>query len=262
MNKELISYLEDFGLSNKEAKLYLSILDSIPLAANEIAQKAKLNRSTTYVLLEELAKKGLISSSVENKVKKYQPVAPERLIQYLEDKAQHYTALVGVAHHILPELKSQFTGSGLKPKIQYFEGEEGIKSAYEDTLTSTETIRALASIDSMHEVLPGYFPAYYQKRAEKGIHIRAILPDTPEAQERMKHNVSEQRTAHLVPASEYSFSPEINFYEDKTVFMSLREKYALIIESREITDALKKVFELAWAEAKRLHNTSLKKKMK
>jgi len=33
---------------------------------------------------------------------------------------------------------------------------------------------------------------------------------------------------------------------------SWREKLGVIIESAEIADAMKKIFELAWAEAKRL----------
>ena len=32
----------------------------------------------------------------------------------------------------------------------------------------------------------------------------------------------------------------------------LREKLGIIIESSEIADAMKKIYELAWAEAKRL----------
>ena len=35
--------------------------------------------------------------------------------------------------------------------------------------------------------------------------------------------------------------------------MSLVEKFALVVESQELADALKKVFELSWAEAKNLN---------
>ena len=48
----------------------------------------------------------------------------------------------------------------------------------------------------------------------------------------------------------YSFTPEINIYDNKVVFMSLKERFALIIESEELADALKKSFELAWLGAK------------
>jgi hypothetical protein len=56
-----------------------------------------------------------------------------------------------------------------------------------------------------------------------------------------------------VPREEYNFSPEINIYDNKLVFMSLKERFGLIIESEEIATAMKKIFELSWAEAQRLN---------
>jgi len=160
--------------------------------------------------------------------------------------------MIGVAKSLLPELKSIYAGAGPKPKVQFFEGSEGIETAYEDTLSSSETIRAFASIEDMHKVLPHYFPDYYRRRAERGIGIRAIFPDTPAARERTRFNKDEKREALLVPKDLYAFSPEINIYDNKIVFMSLIEKFALIIESPELADALKNAFELSWQAAARL----------
>src|SRR3989344_1978506 len=249
----ILEKLEKFGLSHKEAKVYISLLELGTSIVSDVAKKAQINRSTAYVLLETLAKNGLVSISERKKVRLYTPAPPERLIQLLEESVKKYTELVGVAHNVLPELKSIYVGVGPKPRVQFFEGAEGIKTAYEDTLTSHETILAYASIENMHAVLPDYFPEYYKRRAGKGIKIRAIFPDTKEARERITFNKEEAREALLVPKQKYSFSPEINIYENKIVFMSLRERFALIIESAELADALKKAFELSWQEAARLN---------
>lgn len=247
--------LEKFGLSRKEAKIYLILLELGPSPAQEIAKKSSINRSTTYVLLDSLVNHGLVSTTDRSGIKIYNPAPPERLVQFLEESVKKYTELVGVAHNILPELKAMYVGVGPKPKVQYFEGLEGIKTAYEDTLTAQETIRAYASIENMHKALPDYFPEYYQRRTNKKIDIRAIFPDTPDAQERVKHNREESRDALLVPRDKYAFSPEINIYDNKVVFMSLVEKFSLIIESQELADALKKAFELSWQEAQRLNHS-------
>jgi len=55
-----------------------------------------------------------------------------------------------------------------------------------------------------------------------------------------------------VPKDKYSFSPEIDIYDNKVMIASWKDKMGIIIESKEIADAMKKVYELAWAEAKRL----------
>ena len=54
-----------------------------------------------------------------------------------------------------------------------------------------------------------------------------------------------------MPEDKYYFSPEINIYDNKVMIASWREQLGIIIESEEISDAMKKAFELAWAEAKR-----------
>ena len=152
---------------------------------------------------------------------------------------------------LIPNLKSTHNVSD-RPVVRFYEGEEGLKHAYEDTLTSREPIRAYASVENMHAGLPGYFPKYYKRRAEKGISIRAIVPVSPESLARVKLNKAEKREIAFVPPDKYSFSPEINIYDNKVMIASWKEKLGIIIESREIADAMKKVYELAWAEAKRM----------
>ena len=249
----LISQLQKFGFSNKESVVYLALLELGSSVVSDISKKTSLNRSSTYPVLDSLIKKGIVSISTSDKVKVYTAASPERLVQLAEESMKKFSELVGVARNIVPELKHIYVGAEKKPRVQFFEGIEGLITAYEDTLTSTESIRAYASIENMHLALPDYFPEYYKRRAGKGIHIKSIFPDTNEAEERIKYNKEEDREAYLVPKEEYSFSPEINLYEDKVVMMSLVEKFALIVESAELANALKKGFDLAFSEAKRLH---------
>jgi len=61
-----------------------------------------------------------------------------------------------------------------------------------------------------------------------------------------------------VPAKKYNFSPEIQFYDNKIVITSWKEKLGIIIESEEIYQAMTVVFELAWKEAERLNQNSKK----
>ena len=139
-----------------------------------------------------------------------------------------------------------------RPKVMFYEGREGLEKVYEDTLSSREPIRAYASVGDMHAGLPGYFPEYYKRRAGKGIAIRAIVPNNQSGIERKKSDKDEKRETALVPRDKFLFSPEINIYDDKVMIASWREKLGIIIESHEIADAMKKIYELAWAEAKRL----------
>ena len=56
-NKLLVTNLIEFGLSDKEARIYLSLLESDTSMVQEIAKNAGVNRSSTYVVLESLKRK-------------------------------------------------------------------------------------------------------------------------------------------------------------------------------------------------------------
>lgn len=246
--------LQKFGLTDKEATVYLAMLELGTAPVSDIAAKSDLNRSTTYVILDDLSSRGMVSSTDKNKIRVFTPASPERLVHYLNEKAKHYESLVGVANSVMPELKSMYVGAGPKPTVQFFEGKEGVQHGYEETLKSTEEIRAFASIDDMHSTLPRFFPEYYQRRANKNIHIKAIFPDTPAARERISNNKQEKRTAYLVPKDSYYSNSEINVYDDKIVFLALKEHFSLIIHSETMANVLKKIFDLAFIEAERLHH--------
>ena len=78
--------LEDFGLSNKEIKVYLAALEMGTATANELSKKSGLNRSTVYDLLKALVEKGISSTVIKNNASYFEVVEPERLVSILEEK--------------------------------------------------------------------------------------------------------------------------------------------------------------------------------
>ncbi|MBU2442745.1 MAG: helix-turn-helix domain-containing protein, partial [Nanoarchaeota archaeon] len=56
-----IDILEDLGLSEAEAKVYLALLETGSTLAGPIIKKTGLHRGTTYQILQRLIEKGLVS---------------------------------------------------------------------------------------------------------------------------------------------------------------------------------------------------------
>lgn len=247
LKKSLIS----IGFSEKEVDVYIALLALGKGTVSEIARKANINRTTGYDILNTLVNEGLASISGKEPKQEYIAESPDKIRDILNGRLQKEQESLKLAENLIPQLKSIHNVSG-RPQVRFYEGEEGLIQVYEDTLTSHEPIRAYATIEEMHRALPRYFPAYYRRRAGKGIVARGILPKTPGAIERSKHNKEEAREVALIPPDKYYFSPEICIYDNKVMIASWREKLGIIIESAEFTDAMKKIFELAWAEAKRL----------
>lgn len=237
------------GFSENESSVFLAILELGRATVSQITRKAGLNRTTGYDILDSLVSKGLVSVSGKEPKQEYLAESPDHLILILEEQEKEVKKKILAVKKLIPELKSIHNVAG-RPKVRFYEGVKGLEDAYEDTLTSKEPIISYATFDDMHKALPNYFPKYYKRRAEKGISIRGIVPKTDTAVERMQYNKEEKREVTFVPADKYYFSPEIDIYDNKVMISSWREKLGIIIESAEIADAMKKIYELAWIGAK------------
>jgi sugar-specific transcriptional regulator TrmB len=256
---DLKGVLLEIGFSSREADVYLAILSLGQGTASKIAREAHIVRTTAYDILSSLFDKGLVTLTGKEPKQEYVAESPDKLEDYISrEMKKKQEDLKEVKSNLIPQLKS-IHNVGNRPKVMFYEGREGMERVYEDTLTSHEPIRAYASVENMHMGLPGYFPEYYKRRAGKGIAIRAIVPNSETGRERKKLDKEEKRETALVPKSSFDFSPEINIYDNKVMIASWREKLGIIIESNEIADAMKKIYELAWAEAKRLEKEAFHK---
>jgi sugar-specific transcriptional regulator TrmB len=243
--------LEHIGFSEKEVLVYLALLELGKGTVTQISRKAGINRPTGYHILASLEAKELVKVSGKEPKQEYVAESPDQIEKMLDKKIKNDEEYIQEAKKIIPELKSIHNLID-RPKVLFYEGKEGLEKVYEDTLSSHEEILAYASVEDVSLALPHYFPAYFKRRAKKGVPIRAIFPDSPEAHKLQNFDKEELRTSVLVPKDQFGFHPEINIYDNKVMIASWREKLGIIIESSEIADVMKKVFELAWAEAKRL----------
>ncbi len=245
--------LQSFGFSEKEADVYIALLELGKGTVSKISQQAGINRTTGYDILGSLVNKKVVSVSGKEPKQEYAAESPVAITEYLKRRVSQTEEYIKQADKIVPELTLLHALKN-RPKIRFYEGTDGLEHVYEDTLTSSEPIRAYATVDDMHKALPNYFPKYYKRRADKNISIRAIVPETPISRDRKTHDAEEKREIAFVPADKYYFSPEINIYDNKVMIASWREKLGIIIESEEIADAMKKIYELAWITAKKSNN--------
>lgn len=241
--------LNQLNFSEKEANVYLALLELGSAKAKEISRKTGLNRTTIYDICEALLQKGVISKYKKGASMFFNALDPKYLITYLDREKEENSKKIEKQkrriNELLPQLISLQDISSAKPKIQFFEGEKGMREAYEDTLTSKEIILAYANVETMHEGLPNFFPEYYARRAKNKIFIRAIIPRNEASIERSKNNQQEMRDTRFLP-EEMTFSPEVNIYNNKILIVSWKEKMAILIESKELTDLQRITFDLLW----------------
>lgn len=249
----MLNRLLEFGFSQKESFIYMACLElGVPSPVSTIAKKALVNRTTAYDILQELMRKGFVISQKKRSGRYYEALPPQKLVTYLQEQSQKFSRLVDEAKKILPELNTYYRPSG-RPKVYFYEGDEGLVRVYEETLTSTGEILAYASDQANQDAIPWYFPEYYERRTKKGISIRALFPDTPK--DRLRHSLDkkELRKSRILPKNILDFTPEVNFFDNKMMIADWKEKLGIIIESEEIVKVFKQTFELAWEAAEKYH---------
>jgi HTH-type transcriptional regulator, sugar sensing transcriptional regulator len=249
--KDFQEDLVSLGLTSKEASVYIALLELGRSTVSVISRKAQVNRATGYVILDSLVAKGLVHISGKEPKQEYAAESPDELVTLFRQKAEEMNAKIGKATELALKLKS-LQKVGDRPQVKFYEGVEGLKQVYEDTLTSKGPIAAYATVEDIVTTLGDYYPRYYKRRSEKGIFVRGIISETPMGIERVKHNKEEVRESVFVDPVAFDFHPEINIYDNKTMIASWREKLGIIIESQEIADAMRKIFELSWVGAKQL----------
>jgi len=64
--EKILEYLEQLDLSEIEAKLYLTLLETGPTSVRDIAAAIGIKRTTAYLYVDQLAEKGLITKMVHS----------------------------------------------------------------------------------------------------------------------------------------------------------------------------------------------------
>ncbi len=247
----LIHELVHFGLSEKEAAVYVASLELGSAASvQDIAHQAKVNRATTYVMIETLIRRGLMSTVDKGQKRYYLPEAPERLRSILRLQRKELEEKERELDRTLPLLTALSNVAGVKPHVRYLEGPEGLQSV-RDLFTNLkgEFIQIVPIDDS---------DAYKQSNAGRPEHMarlaaaqtssRALLvmrdlaaadiPDVPCGEVR------------LVPAERFPIHGELSVREH-TVFLHSYASALLsvVVTSKEVADVVRALFNMAWEGA-------------
>jgi len=241
---QLQTALKEYGLSENEIKVYLSLIKTGESKAQNIAKTAQLPRTTTYHLLESLEQKGLISYIIKESKKYFQAANPKTLLSSLEEKKN-------IIKEILPELSSLSQTIREKPNVTIFEGLKGIRSILKDILEEKKTIHHYGDISSIQKVFQHAFPQYIQERIKRKIPIKIICKKQPEHKELLKTAKKELREFKFVP-NNYEFKSSVFVYSNKVVIFNIKHEpyYAILIENEDYYDTQKNMFDLIWKSIK------------
>ncbi|MEK7084503.1 MAG: helix-turn-helix domain-containing protein [Patescibacteria group bacterium] len=247
--------LEQLGLTEKEAKIYLAALELGADTVQNIAEKANIKRPTAYVVIDALVKKGFIAEQITDGGNVYIAEHPEKFASAVESQQR-------TLQNTLPLLKALYNIEKNKPQVRVYEGKEGILAFYQEHLFKTNTeVLFFSSIRKINESLPDFLDLWLSLPRHKQFPSRELInadPDDLAYAHTCLAAKTKQQLRVLPNDFPFRFVGSDNaIFEDKIMFVSFEEKlFTTVIESKVLSDTMRTLYELAWRSAVPIHPVS------
>jgi sugar-specific transcriptional regulator TrmB len=241
--------LRRLGFDDKEAKVYMASLELGPSPVQKIAERASVPRATTYLVLDELRKKGLVTTFDRGKKTFFVAESPHQLSSLIADRAAEVQQQQLLLKELVPMLDAhgQFKESN-RPVVRYYEGPGGVKSFVKDAFSRRGgEVLGYLHLDRAEQTLANAgFPLDKVRahRAKQSIISRVIYTST----NGLKPGYSTpERKARFVKEDIFTLPADISIYGNRVVFMPYGAPLrGVVIEDVDIADAMRVLFELVW----------------
>lgn len=245
---ELGKLLRNLGLKRNEARIYLALLENGAMLPQHIAEEAGIKRTTLYEYFPEMIKEGFIYEIKQGKRRLFRATPPDALFYNYRNRYRE-------TRKNIDELMTIYRMQGLKPKIEFYEGFNGVKRVYLDTLRAKKEILVFTQVTKYNQkILEWILNVYVPLRIKKEINVRALVPKKRESQKFMAGREEYLRETRSIPWDKFPFRIEGMIYNNKIAYAHYEKGgplVGIIIESKQISDTQRALFNLAWEGAEK-----------
>lgn len=239
---KLENILQTYGLTSKQAKIYLSCLELGSGSVYKISQKSGFPRSTCYEILDILKEMGLVTTFRRKNIRYFNAEDPNVLIEKSNEKA----ALIETA---LPYFKSRYGNNKSIPTVRLYQGKQQLKIILDEILKEASNLYSISSAEDLFREISS-FPSFVEKRIKRKIPVKVILRDSAKARERQKLAQQHLREVKIMPDN-FEFHSMMYLWNNKVAMLTLTDDFtALVIESEQINKFYKSLFDYMWSSLK------------
>jgi sugar-specific transcriptional regulator TrmB len=233
-------------LNKKEGRVYLALLSLGKTTAYNVSIKSGLKKPTTYVILEQLVEKGFALKIPRDKKQLFVAESPQKCLAVMKKKLEF-------SENAMPELLAIKKQEGDKANVAYFDDIKGIKELYSKKLKiikrenrTKEIVGFLGCVDGAPKELIDFWKEFNKERCKMGIEMRAIITDHPSNEKFIKNQKNLSLDLKVISSEKYNKHISIEVYDRFIQIVSFREVQGILIESPDMAEALKQIFEMNW----------------
>lgn len=241
--------LQSLGLTGREAKVYLLLLQHGSMTVSSLAEMAAETRSNAYLIVDALQKQQLVVREEGSKVRRYRAADPRQLSGIMKARMKMWQQTAAALTSVLPQLRSLYALTNDRPGVVQLAGDEGFIYLLDDMMKSSTEILLVASdeVPQDAETL-NTFRRKLLQRKKSGITTRALF-------HKSKHNASYQklfaeRGIELRFIGEVPFKGELVIYEDSIAFTVYEPALIVtVITDANIAATMRSLFAELWQHA-------------
>jgi len=237
--------LKNIGFEDKEADIYLALLELGESSVTELAKWTNIKRPTAYVVLESLLRKGFVHKVISEKKIHYIAQSPKRLESVAAVNLSQIKA-------ILPDLEIlDFANRGDKPRILMFEGKDKLDTAYEDLFPYKGELLYMGNLPAAKDIFIESYKKLETVEYNKDFKTRLIVDDSVVSRSYAEKHDNKFHQTRFIPKNMMPFDVDIGIYGEKTIITSVSGNYfSISIQDKKISSAFKTIFEIMWLQLK------------
>lgn len=167
--------LKEFGLTEYEAKAYVSLVESGAVSASELSRIAGIPYSKIYEIIGNLERKGWVESA-QGRPSKYYSKAPSTALE--SSRIRFETTLKSSEAEALQELQPLYEKKGVqeKPDIWIVRGQDNIVDKIKETLVETRR-ELMVAMPAVPEPIVSMATSILSLLRGKGVNVSVMIPE-------------------------------------------------------------------------------------
>lgn len=257
-NLDIINQLKELGLDNKEAQIYLTLLQKGVLTPLELSRITKINRTTIYRLLESLKEICIVEEILDQKSTKFQAGDPQKLQMLLTKREAELSQIKQVLPNLITNLSKVEDTIPSPTKVIYYRGKSGLQQLLWNTLKAADKTEVVGYgyLNWNESIGRPFAEKIRQEYVSRKIYSKEILNTSDEEKKYTEvfPYVRQFYEGRYLPKSKLEINHDTYIYNDIFAFHHFfkDDLFGVEIHNPEIAKTQRQIFYLLWKMAKEI----------
>ena len=246
--------LQSFGLTNKEAVVFLALSKLGQSTAGTLAKETEITRTNIYDMTDSLKQKGLIVECELRGVRHFEAIDHAGIMALLSRRERDLSLLQKNFFQMAGEFHALRASERVKTSVRFFDGQEGMRGVYEEVRSDIKKQKGEVELLTLWPVerLEKVYPMFLESGAYLNLPNmtkRDILFDCEAAQKYITRYSQgpAKYSFKFWPKDKGEFAVDTLVWLNKVAFTDVSDlPSGIIIENGSLATTLRMWFEQIW----------------